>query len=602
MTMPRLAPLSLLWKVLLSTSVLITVLLVLTAWLMQNYLVRTTSVMLEDEVAAGLRAYESLWEARAERLKSVSLILSRSPAVRAAFGTADQATIRDTAAELWDTVAPTRTIFFVTAPDGRVLASLGQSVQSPQAPPPALPVTAAAREFPNQATGFLVNEGHLYQMVFTPVYVAAEEGSALLNVLVAGFDVDAALAAELKQSTGSDFLFFSHDHVMASTLPATIPLPISPENAVPETIRIDGVNYAQLVKPLADVAGAPVGELLVLRSFEGTQQRVRALGYEILSIWFCAVLGGLAVTYLLARRIVGPVKALDRAASEISRGNYDANVPVSGSDELGRLAQTFNSMCASIRQARDELIRHERIATVGRLSTSIIHDLRNPLAAIYGGAEMLVDANLSSSQVRRLAESIYQASRRIMAMLQELADATRGRSDGAPRRHEVCRLRDVVLAASDALADAASARGISVSCEVPEQIELPLDRPSMERVFQNLIANAIEAMPQGGRVAVRAERHDALKGARATIVMVEDNGPGIPEELRPHLFEPFASSGKRHGMGLGLALSRQTVIDHGGELSVQSSDMRGTTFVMTLPELRDGAAREGTTNDNGARA
>ena len=74
-------------------------------------------------------------------------------------------------------------------------------------------------------------------------------------------------------------------------------------------------------------------------------------------------------------------------------------MPVSGSDELGRLAQTFNSMCASIRHARDELIRHERIATVGRLSTSIIHDLRNPLAAIYGGAEMLVDADLPPAHV-----------------------------------------------------------------------------------------------------------------------------------------------------------------------------------------------------------
>jgi signal transduction histidine kinase len=325
----------------------------------------------------------------------------------------------------------------------------------------------------------------------------------------------------------------------------------------------------------------------VLRSFEGTRERVHALAYEILAIWFCAVMAGLAATYLLARRIVGPVKELDRAALEIAKGNYEAEVPVSGSDELGRLAQTFNSMCASIRQARDELIRHERIATVGRLSTSIVHDLRNPLAAIYGGAEMLVDANLSTSQVRRLAESIYQSSRRIMVMLQELADATRGRSNGAPRRHEVCRLRDVVLAASDALADAASVRGISVNCEVPERIELPLDRPSMERVFQNLIGNAIEAMPHGGRVAVRAERQDGPNGAHSTIVLVEDTGPGIPQEIRPHLFEPFASAGKRHGMGLGLALSRQTVIDHGGELAVRSSDTRGTTFVVTLPDARD---------------
>jgi signal transduction histidine kinase len=140
-------------------------------------------------------------------------------------------------------------------------------------------------------------------------------------------------------------------------------------------------------------------------------------------------------------------------------------------------------------------------------------------------------------------------------------------------------LRDVVLAASDALADAAAMRGVSIHCEVPEQIELPLDRPSMERVFQNLIGNAIEAMPEGGSVAVRAEHLD-----HSTIVAVEDTGPGIPEEVKAHLFEPFASAGKRNGMGLGLALSRQTVIDHGGELSVRSSTTQGTTFVVRLPD------------------
>jgi signal transduction histidine kinase len=573
MTVFRLRPLSLLWKVLLSTSVLITVLLFLTAWLVQNYLVRNTSVMLEDEVTASLRAYESLWEARAERLKSMSLILSLSPAVRTAFGTGDQATIQDTAAELWDSVAPTGTLFFVTAPDGRVLASLGRASHDPMAgAPPEFPARAAAASFPRQATGFLARNGRLYQMVFTPVYVAAAQGSALLNMLVAGFEVDAQLAGGLKRSTGSDFVFLSQGRVMASTLPAgRIP-------GLGKQVRVRGADYAQLVRPLDDITGAPAGELRILRSFEGAKRHMSALGLEVLGVWLCAVLVGLAASFLLARRIMGPVEALDRAASEIARGNYEAQVPVSGTDELSRLARTFNSMGASLRHARGELIRQERIDTVGRLSTSIVHDLRNPLAAIYGGAEMLVDANLSPSQVRRLAESIYQSSRRILAMLQELADATRGRAQGAPRSHEMCRLRDVVLAASDALANAASLRGVWITNEVPEQIELPLDRPSMERVFQNLIANAIEAMPQGGRISVAAEPRE-----QATVIAVSDTGTGIPEELRPRLFEPFATAGKRNGMGLGLALSRQTVMDHGGELSVASSNSRGTTFIVTLP-------------------
>jgi signal transduction histidine kinase len=93
-------------------------------------------------------------------------------------------------------------------------------------------------------------------------------------------------------------------------------------------------------------------------------------------------------------------------------------------------------MCGSIQAAREELIRNERIATIGRLSTSLVHDLRNPLAAIYGGAEMLVDGNLSEAQVKRLAANIYKSSRRIQALLEDLSRVTRGRAATA----EPCRL------------------------------------------------------------------------------------------------------------------------------------------------------------------
>ena len=99
-------------------------------------------------------------------------------------------------------------------------------------------------------------------------------------------------------------------------------------------------------------------------------------------------------TYLVARKIMQPVAELDRAAAEIAKQNYDYRINVYSQDELGALGETFQSMCESIRAAREELIRRERIATIGQLSTSIVHDLRNPLAAIYAGAEMLVDSNL----------------------------------------------------------------------------------------------------------------------------------------------------------------------------------------------------------------
>jgi signal transduction histidine kinase len=139
-------------------------------------------------------------------------------------------------------------------------------------------------------------------------------------------------------------------------------------------------------------------------------------------------------------------------------------------------------------------------------------------------------------------------------------------------------LHDVVLAACDSLADAASRTGVSLACDVSPEIELTLDRPSVERVFQNLIANAIDALPHGGHVRVSAESAE-----HSVVVSVEDDGAGISSEIRPHLFEPFATAGKRHGMGLGLAMSKRTILDHGGEIWADSTTGHGARFLIRLP-------------------
>ena len=189
----------------------------------------------------------------------------------------------------------------------------------------------------------------------------------------------------------------------------------------------------------------------------------------------------------------------------MAHGNYDYRVPVEDPDvgtrdELGRLAAAFNAMCASIQGGRQELIRQERIATIGRLSTSIVHDLRNPLAAIYGGAEMLIDGELSAPQVQRLAGNIYRSSRRMQQLLQELVDAGRGRSSSA----EVCRLKDIVSAACEVFSSTAEAQSVAIEMDVPENIELPLERARIERVFMNLIDNALGMMPKEGRLRITA--------------------------------------------------------------------------------------------------
>jgi hypothetical protein len=277
--------LSLLWKILLSTSLALTLLFGATAFIVQKNVIDAASRNLRDEVKASFQAYESLWKSRADLLASVSKVLSSMSDVRAAFSTRDQATIHDTAGELWSKISREDAFFFVADPQGRVIASLGES--SGTLSREDLPVVrSASRQFPRQVSGFLGNAGELFQIVVTPVYVESGKGPALLNVLVTGFKVDSLVAQRLKESTGgSEFVFTSGKRVITSTLDAagTQALNLnlaSRASALPDRIRAAGVEYTPLVSPLIDIEGKPVGDLWILRSFDSAQQRLTALQRE----------------------------------------------------------------------------------------------------------------------------------------------------------------------------------------------------------------------------------------------------------------------------------------------------------------------------------
>ncbi len=572
--------LSLLWKILIPTSVVMTLAFAITGWLVERSVVSTTYASVEQEAKASFQAYESLWKSRADLLASVSQILSTMSDVRAAFSTKDQATIQDTAGELWSKVSSEDAFFLVSDGRGRVIASLqapASFVLNDDLPM----VRAAFSRFPRQASGFVQKADQLFQVVVTPVYVQSGGGQALLNVLVAGYKVDKGVAGRLKNSTGgSEYVFVSQDRVVTSTLSpdasATI-LPQLTKNAVSEMS-----DYLVLPSPLLDLEGKTIGQLYILRSFGGARQRLAALRRQVFGLWLLALLAALSVTYLVARKIMQPVAELDRAAAEITRQNFDYQINVSSQDELGRLAETFRSMCDSIQQARHELIRQERIATIGQLSTSIVHDLRNPLAAVYAGAEMLMDSNLPEDQIRRLARNIYRASRGIQDMLQQLLDVSRGKSGGS----EMCSLREVIAAAWSNVVPASDIRGVRLNTEIPEDLECPMERARMERVFSNLFENAIEAMRSGGTISVRSDTDNGH-----VIVRVEDTGPGINPALRGRLFQPFVTAGKKNGLGLGLALSRQTLLDHGGDMWADS-DGPGAKFFLRLPMERSETLHE----------
>jgi signal transduction histidine kinase len=201
---------------------------------------------------------------------------------------------------------------------------------------------------------------------------------------------------------------------------------------------------------------------------------------------------------------------------------------------------------------------------------SIVHDLRNPVATIYAGAEMLMNVDAAPVLVKRLAANMYRAAGRVREMLAEVSSATFG------SMVEICQIREVITAAMEAASAAMENRSVQLLLDVPRQIELPLARSRIERVFFNLITNALEAMPGGGEVCIGAR-----KMRNYVLVEIEDTGPGIPRDIRDRVFEPFVTAGKANGLGLGLALSRRAVLDHGGDMWIESA--AGARFVIRLP-------------------
>src|SRR4029077_15690181 len=191
---------------------------------------------------------------------------------------------------------------------------------------------------------------------------------------------------------------------------------------------------------------------------------------------------------------------------------------------------------------------------------------------IYAGAEMLMTLDTTPNQVKRLAANINRAAGRMLELLIELASATYG-NRSIP---EICDIREIIAAASEAAAAAMDNQRVQILLDVPGQIKLPLVRSRMKLMFFNLITNALEAMSGNGEVRIGATRNrDYVQ------VAIEDTGPGIPQGIRDKVFEPFVTAGKEHGLGLGLAFSRQAVLDHGGDMWIEPA--AGARFVIRFP-------------------
>ena len=298
------------------------------------------------------------------------------------------------------------------------------------------------------------------------------------------------------------------------------------------------------------------------------------------------ILLAILVSGWAAARVTRPVEQLALAARQVASGNWRTEVPVTSSDELGELAESFNHMTRELLDQRERLVQSERVAAWRELARRLAHELKNPLFPLQLTVENLLRAKQQSP--KQFEEIFKESSSTLLAEIANLKTIISRFSEFSkmpqPQLQRV-QLNDVVQSVSRLFQAQLRPEGrapIECKLELAEAMHpVAADPELLHRALSNLVLNAMDAMPQGGTLTLRT-RQD---GDRAYIE-VSDNGAGLTPEECQRLFTPYYTT-KAHGTGLGLAIAQSVVSDHGGRISVHSEPGHGTTFVIELP--RDAA-------------
>lgn len=305
--------------------------------------------------------------------------------------------------------------------------------------------------------------------------------------------------------------------------------------------------------------------------------------YWILATMMAALFAVVYLAFLFTK----PIDRLVSGAQQVAQGNLDVSLPVEGTDEIGRLAETFNQMVERLRENRElqeRLNQAEKSSMLGRFAATVAHEVRNSLNFINLSIDQIRAKHAGGDEavareLRRTLGDVKEEVSRLNRLVNDFMAAGRQ----APPQLAPCDLKATTEQAIALVEKQARRQGIRIQFRLPDDLPLlQADAAQMKTCFLNILTNAVQAMPRGGRLEISARCISDDGNPGSLELRFSDSGPGIPPEEREKVFAPYYST-KTTGFGLGLAITRKIVEDHGGRIYASNGETPGTVIVVELP-------------------
>ncbi len=302
-----------------------------------------------------------------------------------------------------------------------------------------------------------------------------------------------------------------------------------------------------------------------------------AEGRTLTAIILVSLAAGLLGAWLISRGLSRPLQRLTQDMAVVGTGKLDHPIAVVSRDEVGELARAFASMTERLGQSRAKVVQSEKLASIGEMSAAVAHGLRNPLASLRAAAQ-LVRKHPSSPSAAEHLDAILGEVDRLDRRISHLLSFSRP-APFNPMPESLPRLLDGVL---PAMTQPLRAQGVELQVDIPPGLpSIRVDPTQVEQAVLEIVTNALDAMPKGGRLRIAASTANGAP-PREVVLEVSDTGAGIPEAALASVFEPFFTT-RQEGTGLGLAIAKRYVEQNGGRLEIESGPGRGTTVRLRLP-------------------